>query len=76
LERPAAALVGARHDSRIKRFYERLPASGEPSKVALVARIRTLLATLNVVTRDRTFWRCPHALNPSLLQTGCFRILS
>jgi hypothetical protein len=38
-ERLAAVLVGARHNSRIKRFYERLFASGKPRKVALVARM-------------------------------------
>jgi hypothetical protein len=32
--------------------------------VALVACMRKLLIILNAVMRDRTPWRCPHALNP------------
>ena len=59
-----AALVGSRHNPILKRFYERLVASGKPKKVALVACMRKLLVILNAVLRDRTPWRYSHALNP------------
>lgn len=58
------ALIASRHNPQIKEFYERLLASGKPKKVALVACMRKLLLILNAVMRDRTPWRCPHALNP------------
>jgi len=57
------ALVATRYNPAIKEFYERLVAAGKPKKVALVACMRKLLVILNAVTRDRTPWRCPHALN-------------
>lgn len=59
-----AALVATRCNPAIKSFYERLVAAGKPKKVALVACMRKLLLLLNAVIRDRTPWRCPHALNP------------
>jgi transposase len=58
------ALVATRYNPHIKRFYERLVAAGKPKKVALVACMRKLLVILNALLRDRTPWRCPHALNP------------
>ena len=58
------ALIASRHNPIIRAFYERLLASGKPKKVALVACMRKLLTILNAVMRDRTPWRCPHALNP------------
>jgi transposase len=58
------ALVATRYNPAIKEFYERLVAAGKPKKVALVAScMRKLLVILNAVTRERTPWRCPHALN-------------
>ena len=59
-----AALVGSHHNSILKEFYERLVAAGKPKKVALVACMRKLLVILNAVLRDRTLWRCSHALSP------------
>jgi transposase len=58
------ALVATRHNPTIKEFYERLLAAGKPKKVALVACMRKLLSILNALMRDRTIWRCPHALTP------------
>jgi len=58
------ALVATRYNPHIKEFYERLVAAGKPKKVALVACMRKLLVILNALIRDRTLWRCPHALNP------------
>ncbi len=57
------ALIASRHNPHIKEFYERLVAAGKPKKVALVACMRKLLTILNAVMRERTPWRCPHALN-------------
>lgn len=58
------ALIATRHNPQIREFYGRLVAAGKPKKVALVACMRKLLVTLNAILRDRTPWRCPHALNP------------
>ena len=58
------ALVATQYNPHIKGFYERLVAAGKPKKVALVACMRKLLVILNALLRDRTPWRCPHALNP------------
>jgi transposase len=58
------ALIASRFNPAIKEFYERLVAAGKPKKVALVACMRKLLVILNAVLRDRTPWRCSHALNP------------
>lgn len=57
------ALVATHHNPQIKVFYERLLESGKPKKVALVGCMRKLLTILNAVMRERTPWRCPHALN-------------
>jgi transposase len=57
------ALIASRYNPAIREFYERLVAAGKPKKVALVACMRKLLVILNAVLRDRTPWRCPHALN-------------
>ena len=58
-----AALIASRHNPTIEEFYGRLVAAGKPKKVALVACMRKLLTILNAMMRDRTPWRCPHALN-------------
>jgi transposase len=58
------ALIASRHNPTIRAFYARLLAAGKPKKVALVAGMRKLLTILNAVMRNRTPWRCPHALNP------------
>ena len=58
------ALIASRFNPAIKEFYERLVEAGKkPKKVALVACMRKLLMILNAVMRERTPWRCPHALN-------------
>ncbi len=57
------ALIASRFNPAIKEFYERLVEAGKPKKVALVACMRKLLVILNAVMRERTPWRCPHALN-------------
>lgn len=57
------ALIASRYNPTIKPLYERLVEAGKPKKVALVACMRKLLTILNAMIRDRTPWRCPHALN-------------
>ena len=57
------ALIASRFNPAIKEFYGRLLKAGKPKKVALVACMRKLLTILNAVMRERTPWRCPHALN-------------
>ena len=52
-----AALVGIRHNSVLRAFYQRLKAAGKPSKVALVACMRKLLSILNIMVRENAQWR-------------------
>lgn len=49
-----AALVGARHNKKLKEFYERLVAKGKPKKVALVAVMRKMLVILNTMVQTNT----------------------
>ncbi len=58
------ALAATRHNPAIKEFCQRLLDAGKPRKVALVACMRKLLSILNALMRDRSIWRCPHALTP------------
>src|SRR2546422_73313 len=54
-----AALCGRRWNPALKRFYERLKASGKPTKVALIACARKLLTILNAMVRDDQRWAVP-----------------
>lgn len=54
-----AALVSTRYNPTMKAFYERLVSKGKPKKVALVAVMRKLLVTLNVMVREQKRWREP-----------------
>lgn len=54
-----AALVAARRNPVIRRFYQRLLAAGKPKKVALVACMRKLLTILNHMVRTGQPWRTP-----------------
>ena len=47
-----AALSAARHDSRLRGFYQRLRAANKPPKLALIAVARKLLVVLNAMLRD------------------------
>jgi transposase len=60
-----AARVAARHNSRIRPFYERLIGAGKPEKVALTACMRKLLTLLNAMLRQMTPWRDPESAAPS-----------
>ena len=54
-----AALVATQKNAVMKAFYRRLVAKGKPAKVALVAVMRKLLVTLNVMVRDMKTWSEP-----------------
>jgi transposase len=50
------ALVGTRHNSAIRAFYQRLLAAGKEQKVALTACMRKLLTILNAMVRSDAVW--------------------
>jgi len=58
-----ATLVAVRFCAPFRSFYQRLLAKGKPKKVALVAAMRKLLATLNSIAKHRSRW------NPMLHDT-------
>jgi len=51
-----ATLTAARHNPAIKCFHDRLLAAGKLPKVALVACMRKLLTTLNVMVKTNKPW--------------------
>jgi transposase len=51
-----AALVAARWNPILRRFYQRLRAAGKPPKLALTAVARKLLVLLNALLRDGRRW--------------------
>lgn len=51
-----ATLAAIRFNQVIRRFYERLVASGKPKKVAIVACMRKLLTILNAMVKSNTPW--------------------
>lgn len=52
-----AAPVATRYNTRLKANYQRLQKRGKPKKMALVAVMRKLLVTLNVMIREEQPWR-------------------
>ena len=52
-----AALVAARHNPILARFYQRLRAAGKPGKVALVAVMRRLLTIINAMIKHQSAWQ-------------------
>ena len=52
-----AALVAARHNPVLQRFYDRLVELGKPKKLALTAVMRKLLTILNAILRDQKPWQ-------------------
>jgi transposase len=56
-----AALAARRCNPALKAFFERLTAAGKPTKLALTACIRKLLAIANAVLRDHKPWQPTHA---------------
>jgi len=51
-----SAMVAIRFNPQIKRFYERLLATGKHKKVVLIACIRKIVTALNAMLRDNTPW--------------------
>lgn len=51
-----ATLVGVRHNSVLKTYYQRLLATGKRKKVALVAAMRKLLTMLNAIAKHGSQW--------------------
>jgi transposase len=49
-------LVAVRHNSKFRRFYERLVKQGKPALVALIATMRKLLTVLNTMVRNNQTW--------------------
>jgi transposase len=56
-----ATLVAARHNTRIRTFYERLRSVGKAKKLALTACMRKLLVILNARLCGGTPWRTAHS---------------
>ena len=54
-----AALVATKYNPRLKQFHQRLVAQKKPFKVAIVAVMRKLLITLNIMLRKKEMWREP-----------------
>lgn len=52
-----ATLCATRYNPAIREFYERLVAAGKPTKVAITACMRKLLAILNAMIKHATPWR-------------------
>jgi transposase len=50
-----AALVAARSNTVLKKFYQRLRQAGKPAKVALTAVMRKLLVLMNHILKNPTF---------------------
>lgn len=57
-----AALVAARYNAPLKRFYEHLKAKGKPKKLALVAVMRKLLLVAHSVLRRREPWQLEYKM--------------
>jgi hypothetical protein len=56
-------LPSVRCNPVLRPFYQRLQATGKPTKVALVAAMHKLLLILNAMLKTKTVWRppCPAA---------------
>lgn len=51
-----AALSACRFNPALKRFHQRLAAAGKKPKIAIVAVMRKMIATLNAMLRDASEW--------------------
>lgn len=51
-----AAVVAARHNPDMKRFYERLIKAGKPAKVAFTAIMRKLIMLANTLIQQNRMW--------------------
>ena len=55
------AMVAARFNPPLKKFRDKLIASGKPKLLALVAVARKLLTILNAILRNKTPWQPQNA---------------
>ena len=60
-----AALVATKYNPRMKQFYKNLIIKGKPFKVAIVAVMRKLLVTLNVMVRKGEMWADENTAAPA-----------
>jgi transposase len=51
-----AALSACRFNPALKRFHQRLAAAGKKPKIAILAVMRKMIATLNAMLRDASEW--------------------
>ncbi len=51
-----ASVASLRCNKKLKTFYDRLISNHKPAKVALVAVMRKLLAFMNALVRNNSFW--------------------
>ena len=51
------ALVGIRHNPKLKCFYDRLRKAGKPAKVAITACMHKLLIILNAIIKTKIRWQ-------------------
>ena len=56
-----AAMVAAKHNPKIKAFYQRLLANGKPKMIALVACMRKMLVILNTMIKNNQTWTYQNA---------------
>jgi len=61
---PRVANTATRCNPVIAAFYRRLVLAGKPKKLALVACMRKLLTTLNLMIRNNTSWQPTPIKNP------------
>jgi transposase len=52
-----AVLAASRHNSDLRRFYQRMLATGKPKKVALTETMRKLVVLMNSVVARGTKWQ-------------------
>lgn len=60
-----AVMSAVQHNPVIKRFYERLVASGKHKKVALTACMRKMICILNAMLKEGKSWDEKYAQNPA-----------
>ena len=52
-----ATISAIRWNPVIKSFYERLISKGKKKKVAITACMRKIIITLNVMMKNKTYWK-------------------
>ena len=52
-----ATIVAARHNKKIRAFYQRLVSQGKPKKLAITAAMRKLITILNSLIKKNELWQ-------------------